>query len=159
MLTEAPAKVLYDDQLDFDIVPIDYLEKATVENERMVINGVSFGCLIVPYAALLPDAFYTQARRLADAGLRVWFVDKKPDDCPKDLICDVVPLDRLNSEMRAEGLYDISLTGNHELLRVFHTKRGKADVFMFFNESVAKRTDTVVSIRDFRKIRVARPAR
>ena len=145
MLTEAPAKVLYDDQLDFDIVPIDYLEKATVENERMVINGVSFGCLIVPYAALLPDAFYTQARRLADEGLRVWFVDKKPDDCPKDLICDVVPLDRLNSEMRAEGLYDISLTGDHELLRVFHTKRGKTDVFMFFNESVAKRTDTVVS--------------
>ena len=34
MLTEAPAKVLSDDQLDFDIVPIDYLEKATVENEK-----------------------------------------------------------------------------------------------------------------------------
>ncbi len=142
MFTEFPAKVLYDDKIDYDILPIDALSSAGCENSRLTLNGEDYGCLIVPTAATLPEEFLREAGRLAGAGVPVWFVDAKPENCS---FGEVVALESLASEMRARGLATVEVCGESELLRVYHCK-GESDIFMFFNESYNRTTRAAVRL-------------
>ena len=48
---EKIAKKLYDNLLDYDIIPVDYLDK--IENSSL--NGEKYNVLIVPYTEAIPE--------------------------------------------------------------------------------------------------------
>ncbi len=144
MYMQKPAKLLYDDKIDFDIVPLDYLESAEVRDSRLFINGESFGCLIIPWAKIQSDEFFKVIKRLIDAGLPVWFVDKAPENCPFET--ETVPLGDLAKKFRAAGLASVKADGVSELLRIYHCRRDGSDIFMLFNESVSVKTDAMINL-------------
>ena len=143
MYTQKPAKALYDDKIDFDIIPTDYLGGAKIKDNRLCLNGESYGCLIVPWAELQSEEFFTAAKRLIDGGVPVWFVDKAPENCP--FKAETIALDKLAEKVRSAGFASVSVEGQSELLRIYHCRRGESDIFMLFNESVSEMTDAVVS--------------
>ena len=133
MHLEAPAKALYDRQLDYDTVPMDILEGASAADGRMEINGETFDCLIVPAADHLPEKLVKTLKRLKDEGLAVLFVDALPQNLGFD--GEVVPLSGLPARVEELGLRDVALEGTHEFLRVYHARRDGSDMFFFVNES------------------------
>ena len=51
---DGAAKALYDAHIDFDILPLDALEKAKVENRKLMVNGHAHRFLVIPYAERYP---------------------------------------------------------------------------------------------------------
>ena len=137
--TQVPAKALYDSQLDYDIVPVDYLCEAKVENGVMKINGVCFPALVVPGSEYLPDRVLSVLSDLEHKGLKVYFTDYKPTHAPGT----VVPLNVLPSLLP----HDVEVSPAFSKLRVYHAVDGKKDVFMFVNESSGKAFEGEVRLK------------
>lgn len=133
MHMQKPAKALYDSHLDFDFVPMDILEKVSVQSGKMEINGEQFGCLIVPAADHLPEKLVNALGRLKSEGLAVLFVDVPAQNLGFD--GEVVPLSGLTARVEELGLRDVALEGTHKFLRVYHARRDGSDMFFFVNES------------------------
>lgn len=144
MLNQAPAKVLYDHQLDYDFVPMDMLENAAVKNGMLCINGESFGCLVIPAAQCLPEKLTGILKSLADAGLKLLFVDRKPDNAYFD--GETVALNDLPGRVEELGLRDVAVEGKFPHLRVYHVCRDESDVFFFVNEDASVVADTTVRL-------------
>ena len=71
MLTQVPAKILYEQQIDFDILPFDALASANVEDGLLRVNEETYKALLVPGCAALPEALLAILQRLENAGLPV----------------------------------------------------------------------------------------
>ncbi len=156
MFTQVPAKALLDHHLCYDIICLETLEKAAVENGALVVNGERYGALVIPYARVLPTALSAITERLTKAGVPVLFCDGKPTE-PADLCGEVVWIMNLADRIRELGLADITVEGNCPLLRHYHVRRGDADVFMFFNEdgiNTAKATVTLPVSGEFVRLRL-----
>lgn len=138
MLVQKPAKLLYDDCIDYDILPIDAVcEQLEVRNGRLCLGQESYGCLVVPWAPRLPERFLRAAQRLQEAGGCILFLEAMPENA--GFAGEVLPLEGLVSALRRRGL--ASVCGESvPLVRLYHVKRGGTDLFMLFNESV---TETV----------------
>jgi len=129
-LMEKPARVLYDQQIDFDIVSLDMLENAHMENGQLAIHDHRFQALVVPGCRYLPmDAL----KRLAKDGLSILFTDFKPEDAPGV----VTPLANLPKAFRR----DVIPMPAFPLLRSYHVRQDGRDVYMFVNESVSDTFD------------------
>lgn len=131
-LMQAPAKVLYDNHIDFDILSDDLLGEISVENGKIKVLE-QYDCLVVPYAKLLPEKIIEQLKNIKDNGADVIFTDGLPENC-KEEFC-VVKLNEVANYFKEKGFVDISIDGAH-LLRHYHAfdADGK-HVYMFFNES------------------------
>ena len=142
MLDQAPAEILYDAHIDFDILPADCfvpgsgssVYPAQAENGVLRVGEHRYGCLVVPWAKALPDGLTKALAALEQNG---------------------VPVIRMNRDTTAEELLaavggvikpHIAVEGNLPLLRCSRFVSGNADVYMFFNESVSERAETVVSL-------------
>ena len=144
MPIEIPARELYDAHVDYDIIPVDYLEKATVEDKKLCVNQESFDCLIIPASSHLPLSHYPVLQKLKELGLPVLFVDRLPENVSGDF--DTVPLSRLADYMMENGFYDVTLPVGNPKLRVYHAKKSGQDIFMLFNEDYARTADTVITL-------------
>ncbi|MBE6586375.1 MAG: glycosyl transferase family 2 [Ruminococcaceae bacterium] len=156
MFTQVPAKRLLDNHLCYDIICLDTLEKATVADGNLVINGEHYGALVIPYARVLPDALSDITERLTQAGVPVLFCDGKPNQ-PENMCGEVVWIANLADRIRELGLADVTVEGNCPLLRHYHVKREDADIFMFFNEdsmNTAKATVTLPASGKFMRLRL-----
>jgi len=135
MLTQKPAKALYDEQLNYDILPIDaIMEQAYMQDGSLCIEQMRYPVLIVPYAAFLPESFCQKLSALENQGLRLIFVEGRPKGYTGGT---VVPLDGLTSCIRSLGAADVVLDRLFPQLRTLHVRRGKTDVFMIVNESMS----------------------
>ena len=153
MLMQVPAKALYDAHLCYDILCMDVLEKAEIRNGALVVNGETYGALVVPYAPLMPDGFAAAAEKLTEAGVPVLLCDERPEG----VAGEVVAVADLPARIRELGLADITVEGNCPLLRHYHVKREGTDVFMFFNEdsvNAAKATVTLPVNGEFARLRL-----
>ena len=143
MLTQVPAKMLYDEHIDFDILPADCFTDdsdsrvfpAKANNGRLCVGNQSYGCLIVPYSEYLPPK-----------------VEKAFSEIEKEGVCVI----RMSSDMTKDELLklvdaaterDIKVDGNYPLLRCVHYHYEDSDVYMFVNESVADSVSTGVYMR------------
>lgn len=137
MLTQKPARELYDRQIDYDILPADSLySDAAVRDGKLCVQDERYDCLIVPYAALLPEKLLAALYTLHTQGAEVWFVDALPENCPFD--GKVAPLETLAEDMRARGFAEVLPDRDFPLLRVYHVERDGMSVFMLANESVTE---------------------
>lgn len=133
MLTQKPARVLYDRQINYDIVCADILMGAEVSDGRLTVGRERFRALVVPYARLLPADLISRLNQMTAAGLPVLYVDGLPEGAEGQ----AVPLCDLADTVIARGLTDFTLEGDSPLLRVYHTVRDGHHVFMLFNESAS----------------------
>lgn len=142
MLMDKPAKRLYDAHLDYDIVSIDTLENAKVENGKLAIGEERFNVLVIAKSTHIPERLKTIVKTMRQDGLRVVFAGGLPDGFE----CETVPLDGLAELVREMSPEAVAIEGDYPQLRVYHVKRAENDIFMFFNESFAKRAKTVASL-------------
>ncbi|MDR2742516.1 MAG: hypothetical protein LBB98_10235, partial [Treponema sp.] len=144
MLTQKPARALYDAHIDYDIVPLDSLYEAAVDggvkNGELVINQARYRCLVVPGAPLLPGEAVSALNLLAASGLKVLYADQAPLGIGN---AEIVPLETLAVKAAGLGLADVKVDG-FPLLRISRWKRGGTNLFMLFNEDIANPVDTIV---------------
>jgi hypothetical protein len=141
MLTQKPAKALYDAHMDYDILPLDALrDKAVVEGNCLKVNRERYRCLVVPRSPLLPEAGRETLVALERAGLPVYYVDGAPKGIPNPA---VVPLENLAGILAERGFAELEVEGS-PLLRIGHWKRGETDLFMLFNEDTVRPAETTV---------------
>ena len=133
MLIQKPARLLYDNQLNYDFLPMDtMLEDADVKDGRLTVNGNSYSCLVVPYSEYLPGALLDRFASLIARGVKTVFVDGRPEGFDAG---DVVSLNDVPAYVRACGGTDISLDKPFDLLRFCHRVDGNTHIFQFVNES------------------------
>ncbi len=142
MLTQVPAKILYDAHIDYDILPADCflpesgarLFPAEAENGALRVGDRRYGCLIVPWAKALPERLASALGRIEQAGVPVIYMKK--DGTAEALLA------------AADGALerDILVAGDCPLLRCAHFVSEQADIYMFVNESVCDPAETVVAL-------------
>lgn len=159
MKVDVPAKALLDNQIDFDIIPEDYLDNCVVSDKRLLLNGEDYRVFIVPQAAMLPRTVVEKLHGFAVQGLPVWCVGSKPthtcesDPIPKDVLAQftVMKLDKLPLAMRYRGFDDVTALGeNTKWLRVYHYSRGGGHGVMVTNEGIHGPVKAKLKLRDFR---------
>ncbi len=133
MFTQVPAQILYERQIDFDILPFDALAGARVEGERLRVNRETYKALIVPGCPALPDTLIAMLKALAQEGLPVWFVDERPRGAD---FGRVVPRERLAEE--ADGFASVRIAPAFPLLRVYRAKQEEDWIYMLVNESATQ---------------------
>ena len=152
------ARLLTENQLDYDIIPTDYLMKAVVENHKIVINGESYPCLIIPHSKYLSLDMLKTARRLADEGAYVIFeggVPEKAADEPELDITSFVKADEhmLTLEMNeivaymySKAMWDVMPEKKLPYLRYFHYSHAGNELYMLTNEGIHDEIKTSVKI-------------
>lgn len=134
MLTQKPAKQLYDAQLNYDILPIDaLLDGAGVIDGRLCVERMRYPVLLVPYAAYLPSRFLEKLKELEEQGAKIAFVDGKPQGCQCG---EEIKLGEAVDFVRRNCGTDILLKEPFPLLRFAHIRRGGCDLFLLVNESM-----------------------
>jgi hypothetical protein len=158
MKVDDPAKVLLDNQIDFDIVSEDYLEQCSVADKRLLLNQEDYRVFIVPQATVLPRAVVEKLHSFALQGLPVWCVDSKPvatcegDPIPADVLAqfEVMELSKLPLAMRYRGFEDVTALGeNTKWLRVYHYSRNGGHVIMLTNEGIHGEVKAKLRLKDF----------
>jgi len=138
MLTQVPAKILYDNHIDFDILPADCftddsgsrIHHAEIADGGFKVGTQSYQCLVVPGAKQLPGKLTTALRNLEKAGVPVIYMTEETD-----LLCELRFIKR-----------DIIVDGCPKL-RCCHCVSGTSDVYMFVNESASDTVSTYVALR------------
>ena len=122
------AKKLYDNLLDYDIIPEDYLNQFDDNN---CINGEKYNVILVPYSDSMSVDFVNMLKTVK---VPVVFVT---DGVYKDTFgYDVVQLNDLVSYMNKSGYRDISSDYDGIYLRYFHTVRNEKHILMLSNEDI-----------------------
>ena len=158
MRFQIPAKVLTENQIDFDVIPEDYLDSAFVKDGKLHLNGESYGLFVLPYARLLPAAVVEKFAAFARAGLPVWCAGGLPEGTVEGtpigeetlaLLRSVTP-DALAAEIRAAQLDDMVFTGACGAdLRVYHYSRNGGHVLFLTNEGITGTVEGTLRLRDF----------
>lgn len=135
-------KELYDSHIDYDIITFDYLKKAEILNHKLVLNGEKYDVLFVPYSSYIYGKNLNVLRNLETIGFDVVFVGGLPKNCESKF--KNISLGECSRYYDKNCDIDLIVTGEADLLRHYHIKRGNADIYMFFNESVTSEVDATV---------------
>lgn len=140
--------------IDFDIVPHDSLLNASVSNNRLVINGESYGALIVSQSEIFPYDRLECFDRLAKSGVSVIFTDSLPvrsaenkdiSSVLKSLLA--IETNELVKYLRDKNLCQLSAVGEGvEDLRFYHISRNEKDIYLFSNEAIRDNLDCYISL-------------
>ncbi len=139
MLTEVPAKILYDNHIDFDILPADCFTDdsgsrvyhAEAVNGILQVGSQRYQCLIVPEAKQLPDKLKNALAELEKAGVPVIY-----------MTADTCLLSELKQMKR-----DITIDGGYPMLRCCHCVSSSSDVYMFVNENTAEAVSAYATLQ------------
>ncbi len=134
MLTQVPAKMLYDEHIDFDILPCDCftdkecrMYKAKAENGRLRVGEETYSYLIIPAYKRLPEYIEKAISGIESKGVNVIRMDFGTE---KEELTG-----RINER-------DIRIDGGYPHLRCAHFINGTDHVYMFVNESVNEAVKT-----------------
>lgn len=144
MLMQKPAKLLCDNHIGYDILPIDTVcGQTAVSDGKLVVGKESYNCLIIPYAKRLPEYFLEQVKKLSIESAEIIFIDAMPENIKFN--GRVIPLDKLVETLHTRDMVSVRIK-NAPQVRVYHTKRSNTDFFMLFNESVTTAFDTQATL-------------
>ncbi len=149
MLDQKPAKVLTENQIDFDIVPSDIFAEMdqykTALSSSLSVNSNTYKALVVPAAQYITRQTAEALAELSQAGYPVLFIDAKPSgviDGDDALLtgladCQIVSLDDLAGELANRSIPEITATPAFPMLRAMHYQ-GDSDIYIFTNENMAE---------------------
>ena len=128
-------KVLYDAQLDYDLVPFDALDDIS---EDGFINGENYPILLLPYSNYYSQKNLNKLKRLRS---RIICVGEKPMEDFSH-----ITLDSLVNFM--EQYRDITVEGPSKYLRYSHYTRGNEQCYLLSNEDMMP-TSVTLQLRGF----------
>ena len=139
---QAPAKLLYDENIDFDFLPIDCIVGA--EDTRLYpaeafcgklkVGENLYGALIVPDVAAVPKKLEESLKALEKAGVPIVRIGE--DFGQSTLI----------PTLRSLFVADVEVEGKRKALRSCHYKDEENDVYMFVNESITEIADCKIKL-------------
>lgn len=156
MLLQKPARELTQNQIDFDIINADSLDKSESE-QSLMLNGNVYEILLIPYAEILPLEIAEKIVKLS-ANTRVIFINFPPreilDDRNNEIlndlcaVTDTVRLDKLAELLKGAGYGSLRLSHPQKTLRCRHSKSKTVDIYYLFNESSSVPIDTAVTFKN-----------
>lgn len=142
---ELIAAELYDNHLDYDIVPFDFLSRATVSDHKLHLAKERFDCLIVPGADHIPAPVLAAVEKVFAQGLPVFFVEQNPEPHNAPPFGTALPLSELASFLHQRAqISDVIVPAGCEKLRIYHARNGKQETFLLFNEDPGKIVDATL---------------
>ena len=138
MLSQKPARVLMEHQIDFHVIPADVFSRPEAFRSSFAngfsVNGYRYSSLIVPAMRLIPRALSDALPELLRSGCRVLFVDRLPEGIAEggqlpQLSLKTASLSELPSLVEREMI----LTPPRPRIRYFHY-RGEEEIYFFVNE-------------------------
>jgi Glycosyl hydrolases family 2, sugar binding domain. len=151
MLMQKPARILTDNQIDFDFLPADVFSEPeryrTVLDSGLAVNAREYKALVVPSAQFITAALAAAIERLNSQGFPVLFLDYGPEgicDGEQSLLegiasCPIVPLDGLVEHLERVDFPRVRLEPASDKLRVMRYSHD-GELFLLVNEaSVAYR--------------------
>lgn len=148
MKMQKPARVLLENQVDFDFVSIDMLSNIKeyngyIDYNNFNINGIDFKALIVPYSKFITKELLNFIK--SSENIPIIFVDKKPEKVVNNFEklnildevlgkCLICPLEELDTMIKQLKLNDIQLISEFKEMVYYHYKKDN-DIYMFNNES------------------------
>ncbi len=152
-------RALTENQIEFDIVPLDMLRdlpayNGCVKYDTLEINGVAFGALLVPQAEYIPQGLLDFANSAPD--FPVVFVEGqpkgvvrdeggKPGDADQLSKTSVVKLEELAAYLADHGMKQILVEPAFSQLSVYHYRK-EGVLFLLVNESVNQRFSGTVTL-------------
>ncbi|MDR1469664.1 MAG: hypothetical protein LBT00_10255 [Spirochaetaceae bacterium] len=144
MLMQKPARILWDNQIDFNFVPADvFAEREFYHTEisrELIVNGRPHRALLIPYSQFITAETAQGITELMEKGCKVAFIDALPEGvCTGESLpaavgeCGVVKLEALADYADAIGLRTIRLAPASDRLRCMRYL-GKPELFYLFNE-------------------------
>jgi hypothetical protein len=149
MPMEKIGRILTENQIEFDVVSLDMLRepescKGSISDGKLVINGVEFEALLVPYMQYVTQEFLDFIKE--NDRLPVYFVGGKPekilakdgfnapaeDDWQAQL--EAISLNELESFLKGKGMYKISLVPECSSVAMYNYDKD-AQIIMLFNEN------------------------
>ncbi|WP_310829655.1 glycosyl hydrolase [Paenibacillus pedocola] len=149
MLSQKPAHVLMDHQIDFDIIPSDVFVEQDRFNTRLAdilqVNNQEYKAVIIPYSEYITASTAKAILELQQAGCLVLFIDGLPSgilDGEQELLaglsgCKVVALEALTGELQTHAAAELAVEPAFPMLRYLHY-REQSDLYLFTNENMAE---------------------
>ena len=141
-------RILTENQIEFDIVCLDMLRnlkdwQGSMEDGKLILNGMPFEALLVPGAEYVPEGLVDFARENPD--FPVWFVGNAPDGVLRDeggnapdltfvKTMPVVAPEDLAGGLEQMGSRRIFPEPSFPQLNVYHYRK-EGEVFFLMNES------------------------
>ncbi len=142
---ELCAKELYDNLLDYDILPADVLERI---DEKGCLNGETYPCLIVPYYEGMSEEI---VEKLKNVSLPMIIVTNS-ELCVREELkekCVIVSLNEIASYVQERIGTDVTSDYEGIFLRYYHYVREGIHSYMFSNEDIHNAIETKVRLSAF----------
>ena len=160
-----PAKELTQNQVDFDIIPIDVVMASKIEN-GMLLSGASvyeegkeigrekISTLIIPECRYFDRKFANWCMKAITEGLKIVCVNSIPAIVEEDgklaqwssIHPEVIPLESLGKRLRGIGA-GLNLSVTDSYLRYYNYFHADGEYYLFFNESVTNKITTEVKLQ------------
>ncbi|MBQ4301338.1 MAG: hypothetical protein II765_07360 [Lachnospiraceae bacterium] len=152
MPAEKVARVLTENQVDFDFVPFDaFADKkaynTVISESGLTVNGNRYEAVVVPYMQFIDQTFAGDIAEITSAGVPVYFIDEKPQGVYNGQASDsdidaytaqaqVIALDDVYANISDKA--DIVLNPSDTYVRYYHyVKEDGAQVIMLVNEGTS----------------------
>ena len=124
------AKELYENQIDFDIVPADYLNKVSVTGDEIIINKESFKALIVPWGSWIHPEIKEKLNSLSKMGAKIIFAGEGKTDG-----FETIKLSDLSDRVKEMGT-DVKIDIKNPDIHILHYVKEGKDIYMLTNEGI-----------------------
>jgi hypothetical protein len=157
MPINTPARILTEANLDFDIIPHDYLLSVSVKDHKIELNHETYPALIVPFTPALPLSVLQTLTRLSQEGLPVLVVGEMPtvaetgEKYPYLADAGAISLSahELPRTLRERGFGDVTPTDEARFLRHYHICHGHTHTYLLTNEDINHTIQTEVEFSAF----------
>ena len=152
-LFQGIAKLLTQNQIDFDFVSFDDLQNAKVNGGKLEINKEKYSALIISYSEILPKNILEQLIILGDVGLPIVFSNNFPKS---DFEC--FSMEEMNSSFKivaekeiplwieSQGYNHLNFSNANSHLRFYHISKENEQVIMLFNDSCFETVNTQLTV-------------
>ncbi len=143
---ELCAKELYDNLLDYDILPADVLGEI---DENGCLNGETYPCLIVPYYEGMSNDVIEKVKKTSLSTIIVTTSELNIKEIELKENCVIVDLSKIASYVREQIGADVTSNYDGIFLRYYHYVRDGVHSYMFNNEDIHNTIQTQVRLSAF----------
>lgn len=145
------ASILGRNHTEFDFVPMDMLLNAAAENSTLRVGTCRYAVLILPYSEVIPSVLAEKLCALAQAGVPILYLDGKPERTEQGIALSLagkaISKEELPQMVTESGWSVVEMDTPQPDLRILHRTDGETEVYFFFNASLHKTVDTLVSLK------------
>ncbi|MGM0125559.1 hypothetical protein IGI37_002958 [Enterococcus sp. AZ194] len=157
MSCQKPARVLTQQQVDFDILPNDLFKEendySIVLDKKLQINGVEYSLLVVPYSEYIDDDLYQFICRSQE--VTVIFIGDYPIATMENKVnfdsallkekTQLMSLEEFEVYLQENEISEYQLEKKQPYLRAVHYQKDTEEYYMFFNEHPHNPIETKIS--------------